>query len=72
MEASSIVKGSFSTFHRFLDGIPRSFTGTVHVQQHVKKDNDKHAEERRDFGRSNLILFDEQIRDEHSDAADEY
>jgi len=53
MEASSIVEGSFSAFHRFLDGIPHSFAGTE--QQHVKMDNDKHAEEQRDFVRSNLI-----------------
>ena len=69
MEASSIVEGSFSAFHRFLDGIPHSFAGTV--QQHVKKDNDKHAEERRDFVRANLLPFDEKVRDERSDAANE-
>ena len=69
MEASLIVEGSFSAFHRFLDGIPHSFAGTV--QQHVKKDNDKHAEERRAFVQSNLISFDEHIRDERSDAANE-
>jgi len=63
------VEGSFSAFHRFLDGIPHSFAGTV--QQHVKKDKDMHVEERHDFVRSNLIPYDEQIQAEHSDAANE-
>jgi len=69
MEASSIVEGSFSAFHRFLGGIPHSFAGTV--QQHVKKDEDKHAEERRDFVKSNLRPYDEQVRADRTDAAND-
>jgi len=69
MDASSIVEGSFSAFRRFLGGIPYSFAGTV--QQHVEKDEDKHAEEHRDFARSNLILYNEQVRADRTDAANE-
>ena len=69
MEASSIVEGSFSAFCDFLGGIPHSFAGMV--QQHVKKDKDKHAEERRDFIKSNLIPYDEQVRADCTDAGNE-
>lgn len=36
MEASSVVEGSVSAFHRHLGGDPRSFPGVV--QQHIQKD----------------------------------
>ena len=53
----------------FLDGIPHSFARTV--QRDVKKDKDKYAEERRDFFKSNLIPYDEQVHADRTDAANE-
>jgi len=50
IEASSIAEDSFLAFQRFLDGVPRSFTGGV--QQRVTEDQEKFNEEHASFVKS--------------------
>ena len=65
MEASSVVEGSFSAFQRALGHEPRSFVGVI--QQHVKKDKEKHAEEKALFLRDQVRQHDVSLAATRSD-----
>ena len=67
MQASSVVEGSFSAFHRALDSTPRSFVGVI--QAHVKKDRDKTGQERSRNVTSNIQLHNPLIQEHRNDAA---
>lgn len=69
MEASSVVEGSFSAFHRHLGGQVHSFTGVV--QQHLQKDEDKTAEERRQRIKARVAVYDDTIQGMRTKAAQE-
>ncbi len=69
MEASSMVEGSFSSFHRALGESPRSFAGVV--QQHVRKDEEKLHQERMDLINAKVRRHDKSIRSSRTDAVNQ-
>ena len=69
MEASSVVEGSFSAFHRHLGGQVHSFTGVV--QQHLQKDNDKTSEERKQRVKASVAVYDNAVQGMRTKAAQE-
>ncbi len=69
MEASSVVEGSFSAFHRHLGGEPRSFVGVV--QQHIQKDKDKIGQEKKLLAKSKVRLYDSSLKQMRTHAVNE-
>ena len=65
--ASSPVESFFSAFKRALGDEPKSFAGIV--QAHVKKDRDKHEQERRTMVNLSIISNDTELVKYRSDAA---
>ena len=64
-----MVEGYFSHFNRGLYGILHSFDGVV--QQHVKKDEDKHSEKRWFLVKANILPYDGNLCSEQTDAVNE-
>lgn len=69
MEASSPIEGSFSAFKRVLGDEPKTFAGVV--QQHVRKDLDKHAEKRKRVVNSKVQAHDNSVAERRTDAVNE-
>ena len=69
MEASSVVEGSFSGFKKYLGGEPKSFPGVV--QQHIQKDLDKVAEERKNKVKADVSMYDKKLSSQRAFSANQ-